>query len=105
MTASSFYVAPGLPVLHSKDLVNWTIIGHGIKQNPQAHLTYRNRNNEELDYIVPRFGMGVYAPSLRYHDGFFGFFGAIQMPGFIWLKQKIRLTIGVNLFWCMKLRA
>ena len=28
MTASSFNCLPGLPILHSKDLVNWTIIGH-----------------------------------------------------------------------------
>ena len=28
LTASSFNCVPGLPVLHSKDLVNWTIVGH-----------------------------------------------------------------------------
>ncbi|MEI2709070.1 MAG: family 43 glycosylhydrolase [Chitinophagaceae bacterium] len=28
MVASSFNYVPGLPILHSKDLVNWTIIGH-----------------------------------------------------------------------------
>ncbi len=30
MTASSFNCIPGLPILHSKDLVNWTIIGYAI---------------------------------------------------------------------------
>ena len=30
MTASSFNCLPGLPILHSKDLVNWTIIGHAV---------------------------------------------------------------------------
>ncbi|MDE6036990.1 MAG: family 43 glycosylhydrolase, partial [Duncaniella sp.] len=34
MTASSFSDIPGLPVLHSKDLVNWTIIGHAIAEMP-----------------------------------------------------------------------
>jgi beta-xylosidase len=36
MTASSFYVAPGLPVLHSRDLVNWQIIGHALKRIPRC---------------------------------------------------------------------
>lgn len=74
MTASSFYVVPGLPVLHSNDLVNWEIIGHGIKHLPDALFPYANRSEDELDYNVPRFGKGVYAPSLRYHDGFFWIF-------------------------------
>src|SRR4249920_3724308 len=34
MTASSFDAVPGLPILHSKDLVNWTIIGHALKRQP-----------------------------------------------------------------------
>jgi beta-xylosidase len=88
MTASSFYVAPGLPVLHSKDLVNWTIIGHGIKQNPNARFTYRGRSKDELDYSVPRFGMGVYAPSLRYHDGFFWIFWGDPDAGVYMIKTE-----------------
>jgi hypothetical protein len=35
---------------------------------------------------------------------FFGFFGATPMPGFTWLKQKIRLVIGVILFWFIRPR-
>lgn len=35
MTASSFNCIPGLPILHSKDLVNWTIIGHAIDKMPK----------------------------------------------------------------------
>ena len=31
MTASSFNCVPGLPILHSKDLVNWEIIGYALK--------------------------------------------------------------------------
>ena len=30
MTASSFNAAPGLPILHSKDMVNWTLINHAL---------------------------------------------------------------------------
>lgn len=60
MTASSFANVPGLPVLHSHDLVNWTIIGHGLKTLvPEEH------------FAVPRHGAGVWSPSIRYHDGEF----------------------------------
>jgi len=60
MTASSFNCIPGLPVLHSKDLVNWEIIGHALKE-----LT----PNEEFD--KPSHGNGVWAPSIRYHNNTF----------------------------------
>jgi beta-xylosidase len=57
MTASSFEDVPGLPILHSKDLVNWQIIGHALKRlPPYAH------------YSIPRHGEGVWAPALRYHN-------------------------------------
>lgn len=65
MTASSFVSTPGLPILHSNDLVNWTIIGHAIEQLPQS-----------FDGCV-RHGDGVWAPSIRYHKGnFYIYFGA-----------------------------
>lgn len=58
MTSSSFNHAPGLPILHSKDLVNWTIINHAL---PQQHpITVFNRVQH---------GNGVWAPSIRYHKG------------------------------------
>ncbi|OMF08718.1 glycoside hydrolase [Paenibacillus amylolyticus] len=57
MTASSFSHTPGLPILHSKDLVNWRLVRYAI---------------DRLDlpgYDVPLHGKGVWAPSIRYHDG------------------------------------
>ena len=58
MTASSFDAVPGLPVLHSKDLVNWTIVGHALRrQPPYDHFSKTQHGN------------GVWAPSIRYHDG------------------------------------
>lgn len=56
LTASSFNCIPGLPILHSKDLVNWEIIGHAIKQLLPADR-----------YSVPQHGNGVWAPSIRYN--------------------------------------
>lgn len=60
LTASSFNVAPGLPVLHSKDLVNWRIIGHALlRQPPFEH------------FESPQHGNGCWAPAIRYHNGEF----------------------------------
>lgn len=60
LTASSFNCIPGLPILHSKDLVNWEIIGHGLQK----------LYPEEV-FDKPQHGRGVWAPSIRYHDGLF----------------------------------
>ena len=63
LVSSSFNVVPGLPVLHSKDLVNWTIINHALTtQTPVAH------------FSRPRHGEGVWAPAIRHHDGKFWIF-------------------------------
>lgn len=61
MTASSFNCIPGLPILHSKDLVNWTIIGHALESITMPP-NY---------YDIPRHGRGVFAPSIRYHNNYF----------------------------------
>src|SRR3954466_1609437 len=57
LVASSFNCTPGLPVLHSRDLVNWTIITHAVKTLP--HPRFRE--------VQP--GAGVGAPAIRFHDG------------------------------------
>lgn len=58
MTASSFQCTPGLPILHSRDLVNWEIVNHALP-----------RLAPEEFYATPRHGKGVWAPSMRYHNG------------------------------------
>jgi len=60
MIASSFNHVPGLPVLHSKDLVNWTLTSHALKKQPPYDA-----------YDKVQHGAGVWAPSLRYHNGEF----------------------------------
>lgn len=60
MISSSFNHVPGLPILHSKDLVNWTLIGHALhKQVPAEH------------FNTVQHGAGVWAPSIRFHKGEF----------------------------------
>ncbi|WP_211352198.1 family 43 glycosylhydrolase [Dinghuibacter silviterrae] len=60
LTASSFNCVPGLPILHSTDLVHWTLIGHALP-----------RLVPEDRYARPLHGNGVWAPAIRYHDGWF----------------------------------
>ena len=44
LTASSFNCIPGLPILHSKDLVNWKIIGHALQRPTSSRTSSRDRN-------------------------------------------------------------
>lgn len=66
MTASSFCNAPGLPLLHSKDLVNWKVVNYILDEIPEKR------------YEKPVHGCGVWAPSLRYHEG--TYFACFPMP-------------------------
>ena len=59
MTASSFQCTPGLPILKSTDLVNWSIVNYAIDAVPPT----------EYYTDAPRHGKGVWAPCMRYHDG------------------------------------
>lgn len=62
LTASSFNCTPGLPILHSKDLVNWTIINHALKNLPHPR------------YAEVQPGCGVWAPAIRFHQNKFWIF-------------------------------
>ncbi|MBD1432013.1 glycoside hydrolase family 43 protein [Sphingobacterium sp. DN00404] len=59
LVTSSFEYFPGLPIYHSKDLINWQQIGHCLTRDSQLALQ-----------DAPASG-GLFAPSLRYHDGLF----------------------------------
>lgn len=64
LVSSSFSNFPGLPILHSNDLVNWEIIGHVVNDYPFE------------EFHVPQHGKGIWAPSLRFHDGeYYVYFG------------------------------
>ena len=60
LTASSFNCTPGLPILHSKDLVNWKIVNYALKKVEPVEY-----------YNEPRHGKGVWAPSIRFHEGMY----------------------------------
>lgn len=60
LTVSSFNCTPGLPILHSKDLVNWKIVNYALKKVEPVEY-----------YNEARHGKGVWAPSIRFHEGVF----------------------------------
>ncbi|MCR5154897.1 MAG: glycoside hydrolase family 43 protein [Lachnospiraceae bacterium] len=57
---SSFEYFPGIPIYHSKDLINWTQIGHVLTRPSQLALKEGAPNR-----------IGIYAPTIRYHEGTF----------------------------------
>lgn len=59
MVTSSFSYYPGVPIFHSKDLANWEQIGHVLDRSSQLPLG--------ADFI----SAGIFAPTIRYHDGVF----------------------------------
>ncbi|SFO66371.1 Beta-xylosidase [Chitinophaga sp. YR627] len=77
MTASSFNAAPGLPILQSKDLVNWQLVGHALlRQPPFVHFSKVQHGN------------GVWAPSIRYHKGEFYIYYPDPDFGIYMIKAK-----------------
>ncbi len=59
LAVSSFEYFPGVPLFHSRDLVNWRPIGHALTRASQLDLTECPPSS------------GVWAPTLRYHEGTF----------------------------------
>ncbi|WP_010282058.1 glycoside hydrolase family 43 protein [Bacillus timonensis] len=59
LVTSSFAYYPGVPIFHSRDLVNWKQLGHVLDRPSQL----------PLDGL--RQSQGIYAPTIRYHDGVF----------------------------------
>jgi beta-xylosidase len=60
LVASSFEDIPGLPILHSKDLVNWSILTYALKRQPPFE-----------HFAKTQHGNGVWAPSIRYYKNEF----------------------------------
>lgn len=60
MTASSFNCIPGLPILHSKDMINWELVNYALQKQPPFDV-----------YDKPQHGNGVWAPCIRFHNNAF----------------------------------
>lgn len=59
LVTSTFEFYPGVPIYHSKNLVNWELLGYCLTEE----------NDLKLQGIGP--SAGIYAPTIRYHDGTF----------------------------------
>ena len=60
---SSFEYFPGLPIHHSKDLVNWELIGYGLHREDQC--------NGKMSLVDVQSDGGIHAPTIRYNKGTF----------------------------------
>jgi beta-xylosidase len=63
LVSSGFDAVPGLPILHSKDLVNWEILGHVYATQPSYGV-----------FSTTQHGNGAWAPAIRFHAGAFYIF-------------------------------
>ena len=69
MTSSSFACFPGLQILHSTDLVNWELIGAALTDDYPVLPEYKGTDLDWKRRV--QHGNYVWAPSIRYHDGWF----------------------------------
>ena len=76
LTASSFNFVPGLPVLHSRDLIHWELINYAAKNIPLPG--YESVQNAK----------GLWAPSIRFHEGFFYIFVATPDEGIFFTRAS-----------------
>jgi xylan 1,4-beta-xylosidase len=69
IATSSFVMFPGIPIYHSKDLVNWELIGHAIS------------NAKDLKFDGLKDEKGIWAPTLRFHKGVYYIFSNCNQCG------------------------
>ena len=76
MTASSFNYTPGLPILVSKDLVNWRLVNYALENIGQER------------FMIPRHSEGVWAPAIRFHEGMFYIYYGMPDEGYYVVRTK-----------------
>lgn len=76
MVASSFCNAPSVPVLYSRDLVNWKVINYVMERLPFER------------YEEPAHGCGAWAPAIRYHEGVYYVFVPFPDEGILMCQTK-----------------
>jgi len=79
--SSTFQYSPGVVILRSKDLVNWSIVGHAIDDVTQI--------GPDLNWDrMNRYGRGVWAGAIRYHDGKFWIYFGTPEEGYFMTTAK-----------------
>ncbi|MCB9281060.1 MAG: glycosyl hydrolase 43 family protein [Lewinellaceae bacterium] len=74
MTGTTMHTMPGLPVLHSRDLVNWELLTYAVDR---LNLGPDMRLEDGKDM----YGRGIWAPCFRYHNGTFYIFSNVNGHG------------------------
>ncbi|HLP16225.1 MAG TPA: family 43 glycosylhydrolase, partial [Bacteroidota bacterium] len=74
LTGTTMHCVPGLPVLHSKDLVNWTLLGY-VFDKFQMGPEFKLEGGREA------YGQGIWAPCIRYNKGMFYIFTNVNGHG------------------------
>lgn len=96
MTGTTMHAMPGLPILHSRDLVNWELLGYALDQldlGPE----YRLEDGKSV------YGRGIWAPTFRYHNGVFHIFSNVNDqrtqhfhatdPAGPWTRESMRVSL------------
>jgi xylan 1,4-beta-xylosidase len=96
LTGTTMHTMPGLPVLHSRDLVNWKFLCYAINRldlGPE----FRLENGKEI------YGQGIWAPCFRYHNGTFYIFANVNKkktqrftatnPAGPWLHTEMKVSL------------
>jgi len=76
LVSSSFAHTPGLPILHSRDLVNWEIIVYAVQNLPDPI------------FEKPQHGKGIWAPSIRFQNGEFRIYYGDPDLGILMVKAR-----------------
>ena len=71
LTGTTMHAMPGLPILHSKDLVNWEFLGYALDKLDLGP-AYRLEDGKNV------YGQGIWAPCLRFHNGTFYIFSNVN---------------------------
>ena len=71
LTGTTMHTMPGLPILRSKDLVNWEFVAYAM-DNLDLGPAYRLEDGQNI------YGQGIWAPCFRYHDGKFYIFSNVN---------------------------
>ena len=95
MTASSFNCFPGLPILHSKDLVHWEQIGAALMDYPC--------DGTDADFrTTVQHGKAILAPAIRYHDGWFYIYVGDPDRGVFMVRSKDPAGIWEKPVWVVR---
>jgi beta-xylosidase len=87
LISSTFQFSPGIVILHSRDLVNWKTIGSVVKNLP------KELNDNRFDWrVMNHYSKGIYAPSLRFHEGKFWCYFTVYNKGGIYMATAKKIT-------------